>query len=176
MGSANPYILGKRVRARREGSGYSLRELARRAEVAPETVRAVERGTVSPSIATAEKIASGLDTELRALLPGRTETATTNRRGPSKRIMLRAKDSGIVTEADGTRFKVIAGQTHLAPDHRIFKSNPDLRRHFEAVDEVAEMRAASKRQEQRRLGERKPRRPKRRTPGGRYRIPKREES
>jgi transcriptional regulator with XRE-family HTH domain len=144
------YLLGQNVRTLREAKSYSLRTLARRAGVSHETVRAVERGSSSPTIATIEKIAVGLDTEVRALLP---ETATVGRRrGPRKRMMMRARVSGTMRDLDGTRWEVVAGQTMLDPEHPIFKANPELRRHFELRDANEDIRVANRRHAERRLG------------------------
>jgi transcriptional regulator with XRE-family HTH domain len=143
------YLLGAQVRALRQSKQYSLRGLARRAGVSHETLRGIERGSSSPTIATVEKIAAGLRTEVRALLP---EIATANRRGPKRRMMLQARVSGTVIDTDGTRWQIAAGKDLLAPDHRIFKSNPSLRRHFEPVEVNEAVRAANKRRAQRVLG------------------------
>jgi hypothetical protein len=94
-------------------------------------------------------------------------TATANRRGPRKRTMMRALVSGTVTDTDGTRWRITAGRDYLTPDHRIFKANPDLRKHFELVDVNAEVRAANRARVRRALrrpstqpAKRKPRRTK----------------
>ena len=60
--------LGTRVRALREGMGLSLRDLAERTSVSPPMLSQVERGETSPTLATAEKIAAGLDLSLSQLL------------------------------------------------------------------------------------------------------------
>jgi XRE family transcriptional regulator, regulator of sulfur utilization len=60
--------VGPRVRALREGMGLSLRDLARRTGVSAPMLSQVERGDTSPTIATAGRIAAGLDLTLSQLL------------------------------------------------------------------------------------------------------------
>jgi transcriptional regulator with XRE-family HTH domain len=60
--------LGARIRALREGMGLSLRDLSERSEVSPPMLSQVERGETSPTLATAEKIAGGLELTLSQLL------------------------------------------------------------------------------------------------------------
>ena len=60
--------IGPRIRALREGMGLSLRDLSARTQVSPPMLSQVERGETSPTLAVAEKIASGLDLTLSQLL------------------------------------------------------------------------------------------------------------
>ena len=60
--------LGARVRALREAMGLSLRDLAERSGVSAPMLSQVERGETSPTLAIAERIASGLDLTLSQLL------------------------------------------------------------------------------------------------------------
>lgn len=60
--------VGMRVKALREAMGYSLRTLSDRSGVSPTMLSQVERGSTSPTLAVAEKIASGLDLSLSQLL------------------------------------------------------------------------------------------------------------
>jgi transcriptional regulator with XRE-family HTH domain len=60
--------LGNRVRALREGMGLSLRDLGERAGVSAPMLSQVERGETSPTIAVAQRIASGLELSLSQLL------------------------------------------------------------------------------------------------------------
>jgi transcriptional regulator with XRE-family HTH domain len=60
--------LGERVRGLREAMGLSLRDLAHRSEVSAPMLSQVERGTTSPTLAVAEKVASGLELTLSQLL------------------------------------------------------------------------------------------------------------
>ncbi|HYY73176.1 MAG TPA: cupin domain-containing protein [Solirubrobacterales bacterium] len=65
-GSTHP--IGPRVRALREAMGLSLRDLAERSGVSAPMLSQVERGETSPTLATAERIAAGLDLSLSQLL------------------------------------------------------------------------------------------------------------
>ena len=60
--------VGARVKALREAMGFSLRDLSDRSGVSPTMLSQVERGSTSPTLAVAEKIASGLDLSLSQLL------------------------------------------------------------------------------------------------------------
>src|SRR3954470_20350840 len=60
--------VGERVRALREAMGFSLRDLGERAGVSAPMLSQVERGETSPTIAVAERIASGLELTLSQLL------------------------------------------------------------------------------------------------------------
>lgn len=61
-------MLGERVRILREAMGLSLRDLARVSGVSAPAVSQVERGESSPTLAVAQKIASGLEVTLSQLL------------------------------------------------------------------------------------------------------------
>jgi transcriptional regulator with XRE-family HTH domain len=65
---AEPAQLGPRIRALREAMGLSLRDLGERAGVSAPMLSQVERGETSPTIATAGRIAGGLDLSLSQLL------------------------------------------------------------------------------------------------------------
>jgi transcriptional regulator with XRE-family HTH domain len=78
--------VGPRVRALREGLGWSLRDLAERSGVSAPMLSQVERGETSPTLAVAERIARGLDLSLSQLLrldeaDGVTIVRATERRG-----------------------------------------------------------------------------------------------
>src|SRR6476469_9675600 len=60
--------IGHRVRALREGMGFSLRDLGERSGVSAPMLSQVERGETSPTLAVAEKIATGLELSLSQLL------------------------------------------------------------------------------------------------------------
>jgi transcriptional regulator with XRE-family HTH domain len=60
--------VGPRIHALREAMGYSLRDLAERSGVSAPMLSQVERGETSPTLAVAEKIASGLELTLSQLL------------------------------------------------------------------------------------------------------------
>ena len=56
--------VGERLRALRSSYGLSQRELARRAGVPNSTISMIEKGRVSPSIASLKKVAAGLSLSL----------------------------------------------------------------------------------------------------------------
>ncbi len=60
--------VGDRVRSLREAMDLSLRDLAERSGVSAPMLSQVERGDTSPTLAVAQKIASGLDLTLSQLL------------------------------------------------------------------------------------------------------------
>jgi transcriptional regulator with XRE-family HTH domain len=59
---------GSRIKALRDAMGLSLRDLAERSGVSAPMLSQVERGETSPTLAVAEKIATGLDLTLSQLL------------------------------------------------------------------------------------------------------------
>jgi XRE family transcriptional regulator, regulator of sulfur utilization len=61
-------VIGVRVRALRESSGLSLRDLAERSGVSAPMLSQVERGETSPTLTVATRIAAGLDLRLSQLL------------------------------------------------------------------------------------------------------------
>jgi transcriptional regulator with XRE-family HTH domain len=60
--------IGERVRSLRAAMDLSLRDLAERSEVSAPMLSQVERGETSPTLAVAERIASGLELTLSQLL------------------------------------------------------------------------------------------------------------
>jgi transcriptional regulator with XRE-family HTH domain len=64
----DPAVIGARVKALRESSGLSLRDLAERSGVSAPMLSQVERGETSPTLTVASRIASGLDLRLSQLL------------------------------------------------------------------------------------------------------------
>jgi XRE family transcriptional regulator, regulator of sulfur utilization len=64
----DPASIGLRVKALREASGLSLRDLAARSGVSAPMLSQVERGETSPTLAVAGKIAAGLELRLSQLL------------------------------------------------------------------------------------------------------------
>ena len=67
-GSVAAPVVGERVRALREAMDLSLRDLAERTGVSAPMLSQVERGETSPTLATAAKIAAGLELSLSQLL------------------------------------------------------------------------------------------------------------
>ncbi len=66
--SLDPAVLGARVKALRESSSLSLRELAQRSGVSAPMLSQVERGETSPTLTLAARIAAGLELRLSQLL------------------------------------------------------------------------------------------------------------
>src|ERR1700731_514762 len=61
-------LIGARVKALRESSSLSLRELAQRSGVSAPMLSQVERGETSPTLTVANRIAAGLELRLSQLL------------------------------------------------------------------------------------------------------------
>jgi len=64
----DPVVLGARVRALRDASSLSLRDLAARSGVSAPMLSQVERGDTSPTLTIAARIAAGLELRLSQLL------------------------------------------------------------------------------------------------------------
>ncbi len=64
----DPVVLGARVKALREASSLSLRDLAARSGVSAPMLSQVERGETSPTLTVAARIAAGLELRLSQLL------------------------------------------------------------------------------------------------------------
>jgi transcriptional regulator with XRE-family HTH domain len=64
----DPTIIGARVKALREASGLSLRDLSARSGVSAPMLSQVERGETSPTLSVAARIAAGLELRLSQLL------------------------------------------------------------------------------------------------------------
>ncbi len=64
----DPVVLGARVRALRDASALSLRDLAARSGVSAPMLSQVERGDTSPTLTVAARIAAGLELRLSQLL------------------------------------------------------------------------------------------------------------
>jgi XRE family transcriptional regulator, regulator of sulfur utilization len=64
----DPTVIGARVKALRESSALSLRDLARRSGVSAPMLSQVERGETSPTLTVATRIAAGLELRLSQLL------------------------------------------------------------------------------------------------------------
>jgi XRE family transcriptional regulator, regulator of sulfur utilization len=63
-----PAVIGARVKALREASSLSLRDLAARSGVSAPMLSQVERGETSPTLTLASRIAAGLELRLSQLL------------------------------------------------------------------------------------------------------------
>jgi len=64
----DPAVIGARVKALRESSGLSLRDLTERSGVIAPMLSQVERGETSPTLTVAARIAAGLELRLSQLL------------------------------------------------------------------------------------------------------------
>src|SRR5260370_34112931 len=64
----DPGVIGARVKALREASDLSLRDLAARSGVSAPMLSQVERGETSPTLTVAARIAAGLELRLSQLL------------------------------------------------------------------------------------------------------------
>ncbi|HEX5015645.1 MAG TPA: cupin domain-containing protein [Candidatus Limnocylindrales bacterium] len=101
--------LGPRIRALRQARGLTLRELASRAGVTESFLSQVEREVTSPSIASVQKIARGLDLAIAELFVEELPHGRVVRRGDRRRIAypgLRAVDE-FLTSGLGGRLQVI---------------------------------------------------------------------
>ncbi len=65
--NANTGAMGLRLRALRERRRFSLRALGERSGVSYVTIAKIEAGTMSPTVATLEKLATALDVGIRDL-------------------------------------------------------------------------------------------------------------
>jgi transcriptional regulator with XRE-family HTH domain len=87
----DPVVIGARVKALREASSLSLRDLAVRSGVSAPMLSQVERGETSPTLTVATRIAAGLELRLSQLLRLDEDGAVTivrasqRQRGGSKR-------------------------------------------------------------------------------------------
>jgi transcriptional regulator with XRE-family HTH domain len=101
--------LGPRIRALRQARGLTLRELAERAGVTESFLSQVEREVTSPSIASVQKIARGLDLAIAELFVEEAPHGRVVRRAERRRIAypgLLAVDEFLTSGLDG-RLQVI---------------------------------------------------------------------
>jgi transcriptional regulator with XRE-family HTH domain len=108
--AASPELqLGPRIRALRQARKITLRELAGRAGVTESFLSQVEREVTSPSIASVQKIARGLDLAIAELFTEEVPHGRLVRRGERRRIAypgLGAVDEFLTSGLDG-RMQVI---------------------------------------------------------------------
>jgi XRE family transcriptional regulator, regulator of sulfur utilization len=113
----DPAVIGARVKALREASGLSLRDLTERSGVSAPMLSQVERGETSPTLTVAARIAAGLDLRLSQLLRLDETGAVTivrasgRRRGGNKR---RGHSFEVLTSADPGQRAELSRHT-LAP-------------------------------------------------------------
>ncbi len=90
-GAPSAAVIGARVRALREASSLSLRDLAKRSGVSAPMLSQVERGETSPTLTIAARIAAGLDLRLSQLLRLDEDGAVTIVRAVDRRMGGNAK-------------------------------------------------------------------------------------
>jgi transcriptional regulator with XRE-family HTH domain len=123
--TVDPAAIGPRVKALRESSGLSLRDLAARCDVSAPMLSQVERGETSPTLAVAAKIAAGLQLRLSQLLRLDEDGAVTvvraqerqhggsKRRGHRYEVLTAARPG---QRAELSRHTLAAGGATGAPD------------------------------------------------------------
>jgi transcriptional regulator with XRE-family HTH domain len=107
--AANELQLGPRIRALRQARNITLRELAGRAGVTESFLSQVEREVTSPSIASVQRIARGLDLSIAELFTEDAPHGRIVRRSERRRLSypgLRAVDEFLTSGLDG-RMQVI---------------------------------------------------------------------
>jgi len=121
----DPAVIGARVKALREASELSLRDLAVRSGVSAPMLSQVERGETSPTLTVAARIAAGLELRLSQLLRLDEEGAVTivraarrqrggnPRRGHRFEVMTSGQPG---QRAELSRHTLAAGGTTGAPD------------------------------------------------------------
>src|SRR5947209_8270947 len=117
--------LGARVKALRESSSLSLRELAERSGVSAPMLSQVERGETSPTLTVAARIAAGLELRLSQLLrldeggsvtvtrAGQRQRGGSRRRGHSFEVLTSAQPG---QRAELSRHTLAPGGATGAPD------------------------------------------------------------
>jgi transcriptional regulator with XRE-family HTH domain len=121
----DPAVIGARVKALREASDLSLRELAIRSGVSAPMLSQVERGETSPTLTVAARIAAGLELRLSQLLrldeegtvtivrPGQRQRGGNRRRGHSFEVLTSAQPG---QRAELSRHTLAPGGATGAPD------------------------------------------------------------
>jgi transcriptional regulator with XRE-family HTH domain len=119
------HVIGARVRALREASSLSLRDLAERSGVSAPMLSQVERGETSPTLTVAVRIASGLELRLSQLLrldeggavtvvrAGQRQHGGNRRRGHSFEVLTSAQPG---QRAELSRHTLAPGGATGAPD------------------------------------------------------------
>lgn len=93
-------MIGATVKALREKSGLSMRELARRSGVSQPFLSQIERGLSAPSMVTTYRLAEALDVLPGALLPAPTASRiTVVRAGEGRQIPVANRDDAAVGRA-----------------------------------------------------------------------------
>jgi transcriptional regulator with XRE-family HTH domain len=104
--------LGLRVRALREASGLSLRQLAGAAEVSESFVSQVERGLANPSVASLRRLAEALDASVGSLFEGNSAQGRVVRLKERARLLhpRRKWEDSLITPRDARRLQVILSE------------------------------------------------------------------
>lgn len=95
---ANERRLGERLKSLRSARGTSLRELAEETGLSASYISSLERSSASPSVASLQKLASGLGTNLLGLLGGEEETEPRVVVSAAERSKLELEIPGVVIE------------------------------------------------------------------------------
>jgi transcriptional regulator with XRE-family HTH domain len=90
--------LGDRLKALRAARGTSLRELAEETGLSASYISSLERSSASPSVASLQKLASGLGTNLLGLLGGEDETGPRVVVSAAERTRLELEIPGVLIE------------------------------------------------------------------------------
>jgi transcriptional regulator with XRE-family HTH domain len=103
--------LGRRIRARREEAGRSLKDVADEVGVSESFLSQIERGVASPSIATLRGISDSLGTSVGALFEGPESTGRLVRHGDRRQLRhpRREWEEYMLTPPDSRRLQVIMG-------------------------------------------------------------------
>jgi transcriptional regulator with XRE-family HTH domain len=119
------HVVGARVKALREASGLSLRDLAERSGVSAPMLSQVERGETSPTLTVAARIAAGLELTLSQLLrldeggsvtivrAGQRRRGGSSRRGHTFEVLTAAQPG---QRAELSRHTLAPGAATGAPD------------------------------------------------------------
>jgi transcriptional regulator with XRE-family HTH domain len=97
-----PPGIGAHIRAGREATGMSLRELARRLDVTPSLLSQVERGLAQPSVATLYAVVAELGLSLDAMFTPRPEAAQAQ---PARPLVQRAAERTALDLEGGVRWE-----------------------------------------------------------------------
>jgi transcriptional regulator with XRE-family HTH domain len=90
--------LGERLKGLRSARGTSLRELAEETGLSASYISSLERSSASPSVASLQKLASGLGTNLLGLLGGEEETESRVVVSADERTRLELEIPGVLIE------------------------------------------------------------------------------
>jgi len=103
--------LGRRIRARREEAGRSLKDVAEDVGVSESFLSQIERGVASPSIATLRGISDSLGTSVGALFEGPETTGRVVRHRDRRQLRhpRREWEEYMITPPDSRRLQVIMG-------------------------------------------------------------------